>query len=199
MSPTLFDLLGVSPKANTLAESALVIVDAQREYVDGKIPLVGVSKSIDEIKALLERSRKVGTPVYFIRHSAGAGAPVFNPNSEYFQIVDELAPDSGEPIIDKNYPSSFAKTSLHESLEKAGIKNLIVTGFMTHACISTTVRAGAELGYAITVPASACATRDLPAAAGGVVKAEQLHSATMAALQDLFATIVPSAGDISDR
>lgn len=199
MSPTLFDMLGVSPRANTLAESVLVIVDAQREYVDGKIPLVGVRESVDEIKTLLERTRKVGSPVYFIRHSAGSGAPIFNPDSEYFQIVDELTPASGDPVIDKYYPSSFAKTSLHESLEKAGIKNLIVTGFMTHACISTTVRAGAELGYAITVPASACATRDLPAAAGGVVKAEQLHSATLAALQDLFATIVPTAGDISNR
>lgn len=198
MTSTLFQMLGVNRQPTKLSESALVIVDAQREYVDGQLPLTGVKPAIEEIRKLLDRARKLGSPLYFIRHSAGQGAPVFNPDSEYFEIVPELTAQPDETIIDKNYPSSFAQTPLNDYLQKAGIKNLIVTGFMTHACISTTTRAGAELGYTVTVPSAACATRDLPSPDGGVLTASQLHVATLSALSDLFATIVQSSSDIKD-
>lgn len=198
MSKTLLELLGAPSKPTALSESALIIVDAQREYVEGKLPLDGVQAAIGNIKKVLDRSRSAGAPIFFIRHSAGDGAPVFNPQTPLFQIVDELKTQAQDIIIDKHYPSSFAHTTLHEQLQKAGLKSLIVTGFMTHACISTTVRQGAELGYACTVISDACGTRDLPSADGNVVKARVVHDATLAALKDLFACVVPSAEDIAD-
>lgn len=198
MPSTLLDILGVKQNPNKLKESALIIVDAQREYLDGKVPLYGMKESIAEIRKLLARARRVGAPVFFIRHSAGTGAAAFDPESPSFQIVDELKPEAGEQIIDKNYPSSFGKTDLHERLKKAGLDKLIITGYMTHGCISATVRTGAELGYACTVVADACGTRDLPAADGTIVQAQQIHNAELAALKDIFATVVPSAESIAD-
>lgn len=198
MAETLLGLLNAQAPANTISESALIVVDAQREYLDGKLPLHKIDAALPEIRKLIERARERGSKIYFIRHIVGSGSPVFDPDSKYFQIIDEVAPKAGETIIDKHYPSSFAGTTLHEDLQKSKANNLIVTGFMTHACISTTVRSAAELGYRTTVVGGACATRDLPGQDGNTVSASQIHSSTLAALSDLFATIVKSADEIKD-
>lgn len=190
MAETLLGMLNASSPANKLKESALIVVDAQREYLDGKLPLSGIEPALKQIKSLLQRARTCGSDIYFIRHIVAPGAPIFNPDSPYFQIIDEVAPLPGENIVDKHHPSSFAGTNLDALLKKAGHDKLVITGFMTHACISTTTRAAAELGYRNTVVSGACATRDLPDTAGNTVTAAHVHNATMAALQDLFATVV---------
>ncbi len=196
MAKTLLSMLGAQESINKLSDSALIIVDAQREYLDGKLPLSNIKPALQEIGKLLKKARQAKSNVFFIRHAVAPGSPVFNPESEYFQIIDEIAPEGTEKIIDKNYPNSFAKTSLDSELKKLGINNLIVTGFMTHACISTTVRAAAEMGYKNTLVASACATRDLVAADGSTIEAKQVHQATIAALKDLFATVIDDADKI---
>lgn len=199
MAKTLLQMLSVPQEASRLSDSALVIIDAQKEYQDGKLPLSGFQFAVDEIKALLERARKQGIPVWHVRHQTAPGAAIFDPNSQFFQIVDELKPLSSELILDKNQPSAFAGTNFDTQLKAADVKQLIVTGFMTHACISASVRSASALGYGVTVVADACATRDLPDATGtGVVAASEIHKATLAALNDVFATIVPSQADIKD-
>ena len=198
MTQTLLSILNVPQNPNKLGDSALLIIDAQLEYVTGSLPLEGVTDAIDKIEELLERARTAERPIFFMRHVAGEDAPIFNPNMPQFQIVDQLEPKFGEVVIDKNFPSSFAQTDLHDRLSALGLKNLIVTGFMTHACISATVRNAAELGYRSTVVAEACATRDLPSADGSVVPAKQVHDANLAALQDVFASIAPTGDLIED-
>ena len=64
---------------------------------------------------------------------------------------------------------------------------------MTHMCVSSTVRAALDLGYRCSVVAGACATRDLPDGAGGVIAANQLQRAELAALADRFATVLADA------
>lgn len=196
MNQTLLDMLQVKPKSSKLSESVLLIVDAQREYQDGKIPLSNIEDSLKEIAQVLKRARLAQSPIVFVRHSMGKGAPIFNPDSEYFQIIESVKPESGEIVIDKNYPNSFAETNLQSHMEKLGLKNLIITGFMTHACISTTARSAAERGFNATVVADACATRDLPSIDGNLVSANEVHYSTLAALQDVFAKIVKSSAEI---
>lgn len=200
MAKTLLQMLDVKQEPNKLSESGLIIIDAQREYLDGSVPLVGFDDAVKEIKVLLDRARQLGTKVWHVRHKTANGAPIFAPDSKYFQIVDELKPLDSENIIDKNHPSAFADTSLNDELKKAGLDKLIVTGFMTHACISASVRSAAALGKNCTVVASACATRDLPDIANqdNVIKARDLHAATLAALSDIFATVVTSKEAIKD-
>ena len=70
------------------------------------------------------------------------------------------APD--ETIVYKGLPNAFAGTELDEILKGFGRKNMIAIGFMTHMCVSSTGRAGLDLGYGSAVVANACATRDLP-------------------------------------
>jgi nicotinamidase-related amidase len=195
---TLLAMSGVKQEATHLKDSVLVIIDAQREYVDGKLPLDGIDASIKEAAQLLVRARKAGTPVIHVVHKGKPGGALFNPDGPYFEIVSALAPKPDETIIKKTLPNAFAGTNLEETLARIGRKNLIVIGYMTHMCISSTVRAATDRGYRSTIVAKATATRDLPAPGGGVVPAQTLQSASLAALADRFAAIVQSAQDIPE-
>jgi nicotinamidase-related amidase len=96
----------------------------------------------------------------------------------------------------KNYPNSFVKTDLDEVLRTSNATNLVLAGFMTHMCVNSTARGAFNLGYAPTVVASATATRALPGVDGRPVPAESLQAASLAALADLFAVVVPDADAI---
>ncbi|MFZ3017752.1 MAG: cysteine hydrolase family protein [Gallionella sp.] len=191
---TLFEMAGAKSEAGKLSNSVLVIVDAQREYVDGALPLVGVDAAIAEISQLLARARKSGTPVIHVVHK-GKGA-LFNPASTGFEIVAALQPLANEIVIEKMRVSSFAGTGLEEAIQRAGRKNLIVVGFMTHNCVSSTARAARDLGYDVTIVASATATRDLPGGNGGVIPAATLQAASLAALEDRTGAVVSFERDI---
>jgi nicotinamidase-related amidase len=73
-------------------------------------------------------------------------------------IVPELAPRSGEPIIDKPGKGSFYATDLHLILQNKGIENLIVCGVTTEVCVHTTVREANDRGYRCIVPGDCCAS-----------------------------------------
>lgn len=193
---TLFEMAGVKQESARLADSALVIIDAQREYVDGKLPLAGIEQSLREAAILLGRARKAGTPVIHVVHR-GQGA-LFNPETPYFAIVPQLHPASGETLIEKTLPNAFAGTNLAEAIARTGKKNLILIGYMTHMCLSSTARAALDLGYRSTIVASATATRDLPDGGGGIISASVLQAASVAALADRFSTVVREVRDIRE-
>jgi nicotinamidase-related amidase len=67
-------------------------------------------------------------------------------------IIAELYPKPGEPVIDKPGKGAFWATDLHSILQHRGIKNLIVTGVTTEVCVNTTVREANDRGYDCLVP-----------------------------------------------
>ena len=195
---TLLALAGANLSPAPLSQAGLLIIDAQNEYLDGTLALPGVQPALDEIAALLKRARSAGRPVFHVRHLGQPGG-LFDANGHAGQIVDQLAPQDGEAIIGKSLPNSFAGTDLKQTIDAAGVGQLIVAGFMTHMCVSATVRSAVDNGLFSTVVASGCATRDLPSATGGgTVSAQSVHDATLAALADRFAVIAGSASDVPD-
>jgi nicotinamidase-related amidase len=181
-----------------MANGVLLIIDAQREYTDGLLPLTGVAGAVDALAILLEKARKAGAPVVHVRHKGSPTGKAFNPTMSGYEIVKQLTPRDGEVIVDKALPNAFAGTELAKHLAASGRKNLIVGGFMTHMCVSATVRSATDHGFMSTIAADTVATRDLPDATGGAtVGADAINRITLAALSDRFAWIVPKAAVIA--
>ena len=73
-------------------------------------------------------------------------------------IIPELAPASGEIVLDKPGKGAFFATDLDLILRNRGIKTLFVCGVTTEVCVHTTVREANDRGYRCIVVADACAS-----------------------------------------
>lgn len=196
---TLLSLAGATPMPLPLTRAAILVIDAQQEYVDGHMPLTGIDAALAEIAALLDRARTLARPIFHVAHigRAATGGP-FDPERPGVAFANAAKPRDGEPVITKRLPNAFAGTDLTVRVEAAAVDGLIVCGFMTHMCVSSTVRSALDHGIATTVVAEAAATRDLPGHDGGVVEAATVHRAALAALADRFAPIVATAADLRE-
>ena len=134
---TLRGLMGLGDGPAALQDSALIMIDCQNTYRRGVMQLDGAEDAFAEAARMLARARASGIPVFHIMHDAGQGSP-YDVTAEIGQISDEVAPIAGEPVIVKNYPSLFFQTDLGAQLEKTGRHDLVLAGFMTHMCVSST-------------------------------------------------------------
>lgn len=195
---SLMQLAGAQPKPDTsLDDAVLVVIDAQGEYRGGRLPLAGIDAAAGVLAGLLARARAAGMPVIHVAHRGSAGG-LFDRDAAGGAFLPEAAPQAGEAVVEKGLPNAFAGTELQARLDAAfaasGRSRLLLAGFMTHLCVSSTARAALDLGLPVTLVADATATRDLPDPLGGAaVPAAALQQATLAALADRFARVLPAS------
>lgn len=170
---------------------ATIVVDLQNEYLSTeKLVLVGIEQALANAARVIAATRAQGDLVIHVRHEfTNPDAPFFVLGTEGVQIHPSVAPKEGEPVTVKNYPNSFLKTKLQQTLDENGIKDVVIVGAMSHMCIDATTRAASDLGYKVTIAHNACATRDLEFR-GQTVAVAQIHAALMFALTFAYATIV---------
>jgi nicotinamidase-related amidase len=172
---------------------ALVVVDIQNDYFPGgAFPLVEPEAAAAAARTVIDAFRAAGEPVLHLQHVWDApDAPMMRPGTEGVEIHPAVAPADDEPVITKDAPNGFLRTSLEERLRAAGSEEIVVVGMMTSMCVDATVRAGADLGFGVTVVHDACAAPDLEF--GGVnVPAASVSAAFLAALADGYARVVGS-------
>jgi nicotinamidase-related amidase len=188
---TLRDHAGIAWPAAGFDDAALVLIDHQREYTEGKLRLDGIDAAVAVIADLLAAARSAGTPIVHIAQNGRPGSALFDPEGPMSAFIARIQPRSGEVTVVKSLPNAFAKTELDARLKATGRSNLIVAGFMTHMCVSATTRAAVDHGYRPTVVAEGTATRTLPDGNGGVIAASVVQQVALAELGDRFATVVP--------
>ena len=186
---TLRAAAGLPPRYGPMNDAVLIVIDAQMEYSDeGALALDGLQPALDNITALLLKGRKDGAEIVHIAHEGSEGR-AFDP-AKGGRIIEQVAPLEGEAVIGKGLPNAFRHTELQNHLAEIGRPHLIICGFMTHMCVSSTARAALDLGYETTVVSDATATRSLPATDGGeAIAAADLHRSSLAALADRFSAI----------
>src|SRR5215469_7234319 len=73
-------------------------------------------------------------------------------------IIPQLYPKAGEPVIDKPGKGAFYQTDLELMLRNRGIDTLLVCGVTTEVCVNTTVREANDRGFRCIVLSDCCAS-----------------------------------------
>jgi nicotinamidase-related amidase len=194
MSPaprTLAQFAGLSANPPHPSDAVLLLIDAQREYTTGKVPLAGIDAAVEEGERLLAFARARRMPVFHAIHHGRVGGALFDPQQDGAAFITRLAPRAGETVLTKSLPNAFAGTSLADLLRATGRRELVIAGFATHMCVSASARAALDHGFRTTVVAAATATRDLPHVSGaGITPAAVIQEGTLAALSDRFSVVI---------
>lgn len=122
----------------------------------------------DCVPAKMTRSRQARAPI-------GSEGPIGKLliRGEYgHDIMDELAPKPGEPIVDKPGYGAFYQTDLEIVLRNRAIQQLIFTGVTTEICIQSTLREAVDRGFECITVADGCASAY-----------PELHAASLAMIQ----------------
>ena len=166
--------------------TALLIIDMQRDFVlpGGFGEALGNDTSlllaaVDPTQRVLERAREIGMFVIHTREGhrpdltdcpsakltrggktfIGEDGPmgrILVRGEQGHDIIHQLYPIEGEPVIDKPGKGSFHATDLQQILFDRGIKTLVVCGVTLEVCVHTTVREANDRGYRCLVLGDCC-------------------------------------------
>ena len=153
--------------------NALLIIDMQQE--DGFV-LENFDRVVAHAAALLDTARHQRMPVIYTRHinqadgsdlprgeprAADGGPSSYRAGTRQVEIIERLAPQPDELIIDKGRYSAYHRTDLDARLKSLEVDTLIVCGVLTDVCVLSTVFDAFALGYHIRLVSDACTTTTL--------------------------------------
>ena len=171
---------------------ALIIIDMQKgmadeAYYGGNRNNKNAEKNAAHI---LKKWRELKWPIFHVRHSSPNIESPLHASKPGHEIMDEVKPISGEPVLIKNVNSAFIGTDLKERLDKAKIKKVVIIGMTTNHCVSSTVRMADNYGYETILISDATAAFDGIGINGEKYSSEIVHQITLANLKDEFAEIM---------
>lgn len=160
---------------------ALVVIHMQHSVVaeDGTLAFLGFAKAtkkagiIPRIQTLLKGFREKKLPVIYVvaTHPTPIIFPAYGKfwealastsanlaGSKDVEVIPELVPQRGEPVIG-NWPiGGFSGSNLDQILKDYGTETLVLIGVATDFAVLTTTLQAVVLGYSVIVPKDACTT-----------------------------------------
>lgn len=131
--------------------------DALNEYTER------FNRTVQNAKKILNACREKGIRPIHVKIEAQtldgvdtcplhkAGGMVIPKDSFFGQFCEETAPIDNEIVLTKTCSGAHVGTNINRVLTYIGIKEVIVVGFYTDQCVTTSARALADLGYITTV------------------------------------------------
>lgn len=144
-----------------MPQSAILIVDMLEAFAVGseKLPPVdGLHEMSERIKTLLEKARGVGIPVIYVNDAFEPAEASIDKHMKLFgvhaikgepgtEVMAAIKPQKTDFVVEKKIYDGFYDTRLDSILRELEVKNIIVTGTWTHACVQHTVMGGWARGY----------------------------------------------------
>jgi nicotinamidase-related amidase len=145
-------------------KTALLVVDMQNDFVKegGSLPVESAKETIPKLWALIKNARKNGVIICYTQDTQVEEDKEFAiwpkhcvKGTKGWEIIDELKPEDGEMVFEKNRYDGFYETSLEHYLSHVWhIENLIITGTVSNICVAHTAASAGLRWYRIVVPAT---------------------------------------------
>ena len=195
------------------ATTAILMIDVQKTYLDqhrrdmlGWPPIWRLGEVVEECRQLLAAGRAAGMPVIYTRAvhrpdgaditprmrrllasvTRDGASPLPAQSPESSQIMDEVAPEPGDTVIDKLRWDAFHYTEPDPVLRNLGARRLIIAGLQTNVCAETTARAAMMRNFEVAVPEDAVST-DGTALHAGALDAMRVLYIEVASWRELIA------------
>jgi nicotinamidase-related amidase len=169
---------------------ALLIIDVQKGFDDARWGARNNPLAETQIALLLAKWRAARLPVIHVQHDSTTSNGSFQPGTPGNEPKLEALPLPGEPVYRKTVNSAFIGTSLERDLRGRGIATLVLVGFITNHCVSTTARMAGNLGFKTFVVEDATATFDRMGLDGRLRPAAEVHASALSDLNEEFAEII---------
>jgi len=144
--------------------TALIVVDMQNDFVKpgGALVVEQAKDTIPAIQRLLALARRSRMAVFYTQDTHDPGDMEFPIWGEHvlrgswgWQIIDELAPQPGERVIQKLRYDGFFGTSLDHELRLKDVATVVVCGTVANICVLHTAGSAALRGYRVVLPVDA--------------------------------------------
>lgn len=183
----------LSPSVFDPATTVLLPVDMQTAFDGPEWPRRWNADADRNGLILLAAWRAAGAPIIHVRHDSVAPTSTLRAGQPGNAFRPGFSPLPGEELVCKSVNSAFIGTDLDLRLKRLKATQVVVFGISTDMCVSTTVRTGSNMGWAMTLVPDACDCFDMPLAdGGGLLPAEQVHAAHVATLGFEFCSLLPT-------
>jgi nicotinamidase-related amidase len=174
---------------------ALIVVDAQNEFSpDGARSVPNHSAALQRIRSLVQQARRESQPIAWICHyNRPNESRAFVPGTWGSQLSPGLGPEVGfgpEKLFTKDVFGAFTNTGLEDWLRSMGVKSVLLVGFYTHMCLSTSAREALVRGFDVEVDPDATGARELDHEALGHQSADEVRRASLLHLSNMGVTLV---------
>jgi streptothricin hydrolase len=168
--------------------TALMVVDAQRNQLEGEGAVPAAATIRPALVDLLTRARAAGAVVVHVQNDGPPGYPD-EPGAAGWALVFEVRDD--ELLVRKSASDALgADPGLVTALRERGVDHVVVAGLQSDYCIRATGRAGLQAGFRVTIPSGAHATYDDEAPAAELARAVEEELAAEGA-------VVVAAADVT--
>jgi nicotinamidase-related amidase len=169
---------------------ALLVIDVQREYFDGALPITHPAGHLENILAVMDEANQANVPTAIIRHhQPDPESPLFRKNSDMWQLHEEVEKRPRDVLIDKQLPGSFTNTNLGDWLKQVEADTVSIAGYMTQICCDSTARQAMHHGFKVEFLKDATGTLAIENEAGSVT-AEQMQTSILVAQQMFISEVI---------
>jgi nicotinamidase-related amidase len=136
--------------------TALLLVDAQRNMLEGPASVPGAAALRPALEDLLTRARTSGTVVVHIQNDGTPGEPD-EPETHGWELIFE--PTGDELLIRKAEPNAFGSNSqLAQILRQQDVDRVVVVGMQSEFCVRETSLGALREGFLVSLPRGAHGT-----------------------------------------
>ena len=171
---------------------ALLLIAVQQAWDD---PYWGQRNNPDaeeRMAALAQAFRAGGLRVIHVTSDSRDPNSPLHPGEPGHAFKPGTAPLPGEAVFHKTGHCAFVGTGLEAHLRAHGVDRLVIAGFTTSHCVSSTARTACDLGFKTVVLRDACVAFELEDVDGRQVPAQAMHDHGLTELQGEFAMVLPT-------